>query len=111
MAVEELTKQEQRALEHLQQAQALGVSLREYAEAHGLDVKDLYYRKARLIRKGLLAGRDGLPRQFVPVEVKPGIAEDPETFRLTHSSGWTIECARLPEATWVASLVRAMSEA
>ena len=108
---EELTKQEQRALEHLQQAQALGLSLREYAEAHGLDVKDLYYRKARLIRKGLLPGRDESPRHFVPVEVTAVTADQQEIFRLTHPSGWTLECARLPDATWVASLVRAMSEA
>ena len=112
MTTDDLSEREQQALEHLQQARALGVSLREYAEARGLEVKDLYNRKAQLVRKGVLpGGRAESSSEFIPVEVARSTVDERDGFRLVHVSGWTIECTSLPEASWVASLVRAMSEA
>jgi hypothetical protein len=54
MTTEPLTERERRCLEHLQQAQTLGVTLTEYAETFALDVKALYSRKQQLVKKGVL---------------------------------------------------------
>ena len=42
MANEALTEREQQIIEHLERAKNLDVSLKECAEAYGLDVRDLY---------------------------------------------------------------------
>jgi transposase len=46
-----------RCLEHLKQARALGLSLAQYARAHGLKVRMLYDADNRLRKKGLIADR------------------------------------------------------
>jgi hypothetical protein len=111
MATRDLTEREQRVLDHLQQAQALGVSLREYAGAYGLDVKELYNGKAQLMRKGVLAESASRSNKFLPVEIAPSAVTEREGCRIVHSSGWTIECTSLPDAAWIAALVQPLSDA
>jgi hypothetical protein len=108
---ERLTERELQILDHLEQAQGLDVPLTEYASAYGLDVKDLYAGKAQLVKKGLLPSRSPAPERsdFVPVRVS-GVRGG-SLCRLTHPSGWVIECATLPEATWISALMRASVDA
>ena len=54
MPTHTLTEREQHWLTHLQQAEELDVSLKQYAAAYDLDVKDLYQCKRQLTQKGAL---------------------------------------------------------
>jgi len=103
---EKLTARELQILDHLEQAQNLDAPLTEYAAAYNLDVKDLYAGKAHLVKKGLLPGRTATPERadFVPVRV--AASRGGSICRLTHPSGWTIECASWPEASWVLAVMR-----
>ena len=49
MPSEALTDRERQIVEHLERAQGLGVTLKEYAEAYELDVRDLYNGKVDVI--------------------------------------------------------------
>jgi hypothetical protein len=51
---ERLTAREVQILDHLEQAQSLGVPLTEYASPYDVDVRDLYNGKAGLVKKGIL---------------------------------------------------------
>ena len=99
VAREKLTERELQILDHLEQAQSLDVALTEYASAYGLDVKDLYAGKAQLVKKGVLPSRTPAPGRgdFVPVRISA--ARSGAICRLTHPSGWVVECASLPKAT------------
>lgn len=97
---ERLTERERQTLEHLEQAQNLGVALTEYASAYNLDVRDLYAGKASLVKKGILPRSVPIDKaDFIPVRIAP--KSSAVAFRLTHPAGWKIECASLPEASWV----------
>lgn len=106
-----LTARELQILDHLEQAQNLDAPLTEYAAAYNLDVKDLYAGKAQLVKKGLLPSRTPAPERadFVPVRVSS--SRSGSVCRLTHPSGWVIECSALPEAAWISALMRASSDA
>ena len=65
MTVNKLTEREQQCLAHLRQAEELGVSLREYADAYGLEVKALYQGKRQLSKKGLLGEQVDAASDFV----------------------------------------------
>jgi hypothetical protein len=108
---ERLTERELQILDHLEQAQGLDVPLTEYASAYGLDVKDLYNGKAQLVKKGLLPSRTPAPEQsdFVPVRVT--LPRGGSMCRLTHPSGWTIDCSVLPDAAWISALMHASADA
>ena len=117
MTTESLNEREQQTLEHLQKAQELGSSLAEYASVFGLEVKELYAMKQQLVRKGILPPTRGKteeaekaekPSPFVAVRVVPTLPAAPSpmaTCRLTHPSGWVIECGTLPPAAWLASVL------
>ena len=107
MATEALSEREQQMLEHLQQAQVLGVSLSEYASAYGVGLKDLYNGKAQLVRKGAWISKPTAEKAggFIPVEITAP-ASGGGACRIVHASGWTIECASLPDAAWVTALLR-----
>lgn len=111
IARERLTERELQVLDYLEQAQGLDVPLTEFASAYGLDVKDLYAGKAQLVKKGLLPTRMPAPERadFVPVRVSP--SRGVSACRLVHPSGWVIECAAMPEATWIVALTRASTDA
>jgi hypothetical protein len=107
MPSEALTDRERQIVEHLERAQGLGVTLKEYAEAYELDVRDLYNGKSQLVKKGLLAGRapccDG-KNGFVAVRVVPSSLTT-TAWRFSHPSGWTLKCSMLPEVAWLRALL------
>jgi hypothetical protein len=110
-----LTAGERRYLEHLRQAQARGLKLAEYCRARGLNAQTLYNISSRLARKAtgplrsgaVVARRPDAASQFVAVQIAPAASGNSGVpCRLRHPSGWTIECADLPQASWMAALVQ-----
>lgn len=120
-----MSEREQKGLEHLRQAKALGVSLAEYCRRFELDL-DLWYRvKQKLVRKGL--AEKGEARKVVksaavektafarvhiaaapsPVAVKLLLAavDTPMACRIEHPCGWVLECSSLPPAAWLATVL------
>lgn len=112
MANEALTEREQQIIEHLERAQNLDVSLKEYAEAYGLDVRDLYNGKGSLVRKGILPGR--APSEdaadFLPVHVTQS-SRSAASCRILHPSGWILEFSGVPEPAWIKALVAGAGDA
>ena len=109
MAVEGLSERERQVIEHLERAQDLGVSLKEYAEAYQLDVRDLYNGKSQLVKKGVLPPSRTQDvavsaSDFVAVRVA-GHATSAIGCRLKHPSGWVIEFTAVPEAAWIKTLL------
>lgn len=111
VARERLTERELQILDNLEQAQNLDVPLNEYASAYGLDVKDLYAGKAQLVKKGLLPSRTPAPERGDFVLVRISAARSGTICRLTHPSSRVVECASLPEASWVSALMRGSVDA
>lgn len=105
--VENLTERERACLEHLRQAQELGLSFAEYCRQRNLRANPWYWTKQRLIRKGVIAGRGEVaevkPAAFVPVRITP---QAPTTAcRIRHPSGWVIECDSFPQPQWLSALM------
>lgn len=112
-----LSERERQALEHMRKAQELGTTLKEYAAKIGLDVKQLYQIRGRLVRKGVLgpawgkvnesvgAGKASafLPVRIVSSGLPPG--STPVACRLVHPSGWVFECSGFPPASWMAAIL------
>jgi hypothetical protein len=102
-------------LEHLQGAKALRISLSEYCRRNNLQVKEWYQVRRHMVQKGLMTRTQGGGRRngsrspataFVPVRLTtepPAAATTPCLIR--HPSGWMIECASLPAASWLNQLV------
>jgi hypothetical protein len=94
---DQLTERERQILEHLEQAQSLGVPLTEYASAsaYDVDVRDLSAGKAQLVKKCILARQSALEKgDLVPVRVTT--ARGSAVYRLTRPSGWVhLYCFRL----------------
>jgi hypothetical protein len=114
MDAQTLTDWERQTLEHLQQAQERGATLRDYAAQSGVNVQELYSGKARLRRKGLWPTKSTKPAQpeLLAVRVMPEIkASEALVCRLTGPNGWVIECCRWPETKWVATLMLAAERA
>lgn len=112
METDVLTEKERQVLEHLNHAKELGSPLTEFATAFHLNVNDLYAGKAQLARKGFWPAKvaDAARPELLAVEVVPEKkSTDVSLCRLTHRSGWTIECAGWPAPDWVAALIGAMS--
>jgi hypothetical protein len=112
---EVLTEREQEALEQMREAQKQGVTLKAYAAKMGLDVGQLYDLRRRLVRKGAFGALPPRkPRKsrktsaFVPVRVVSAVTVPSATssaFRLSHPSGWVLECDGLPPASWIATVL------
>jgi len=108
---EQLTEREQQVLDHLRKARELGSTLVEYASGIGLDVKELYTVRQRLVRKGVIAGKPKTQGQdkfgpFAPVRiVPPASMSSTLVCRLVHPSGWVIECGSFPQASWMAAVL------
>ena len=99
----ELTLGEQRYLERVGEAQAEGVSLRDYYLAHGLSVRMLSRMQRQLAEKGIVpppgsaAAETGKPGKLIEVRVadcvgRGGFSAASPVCRLRHPSGWLIEC-------------------
>jgi hypothetical protein len=112
---EPLTEREQQALEQMREAQEQGSTLKDYAAKIGLDVRQLYELRRRLVRKGAFgplphrkSRKSGNAGAFVPVRVVPAAAIPVSaslTCRLLHPSGWVFECTGLPPASWIAAVL------
>jgi hypothetical protein len=111
MGTDVLTEKERQVLEHLNHAKELGTPLTEFATAFHLNVNDLYNGKAQLARKGFWSakGADATKPELLAVEVVAEPKLTDTSCRLTHRSGWTIECTGWPAPDWVAALIGAMS--
>ena len=100
-----LTEKERAYLEHSRQAQELGVSFAEYCRQQGMPISPWYWVRQRLVRKGVLGGREKAKSNklagFAPVHVAPSAATG---CRISHPSGWIIECESLPQVQWLTAL-------
>lgn len=118
---ENLSEREQACLEHIKQAQELGVSFAEYCRSFELNANTWYAVRQGLIRKGVIAGRGKPEEEDERKEVKPTgfaevrIAAPAESAavmcRIRHPSGWVIECLSWPQASWMSALFAAGADA
>lgn len=119
-----LTVRERHVLDHLRQAQELGSTLKDYAQAFNLNVEHLYNGKAQLQRKGAwpspTKAAEATRTELLAVklttesvEAAP-IAPAPEPdlpplellmCRLTSPDGWTLECDRWPDPQWLMAVM------
>jgi hypothetical protein len=109
---EELTRAERRFLERAAEAQERGVTLEEYYRGSGLSVGWMYNIRRQLQGKGVVVPEPSAPSavvtsgKFVEVCVRAGTrSEGSAICRVHHPSGWMIECASWPEASWVRQLL------
>jgi transposase-like protein len=102
---EELT-----AAEHAERAHSQGQTVVEYCRQAGLSVHALYSARRQLKEKGVLPG---VPRRrsrrvlkeagkFMTVSVAQSAPA--VVCRLRHPSGWVVECAGLPDPSWMKDL-------
>jgi hypothetical protein len=105
----ELTERQRGWLIHLERARESGGTLKAYAQAHGISAGSLYEAKSRLTRAGFSRGAAvKSPRAraaFVPAHITPAHSTG-AVCRLTHASGWVLECAALPAPAWLLAVVR-----
>lgn len=107
----ELSVTMQAWLGHVRAASERGMTLSAYAAQEGLSAGALYQAKAQLMKVGAWPRASSVkksisttrrPRsRFVAVEVA-----SPMSCRLSHVSGWSIECGALPPVAWLNSLLR-----
>jgi len=111
--LEALSERERTCLTHLRQAQELGVSFSRYCRERDLKFQQWAWVKRVLIRKGVVAERRAGRSKaagFVRVRIAPAAATMPTPAaatgcRIRHPSGWTIECADYPAASWLSALL------
>lgn len=105
--VEHLSERERALLEHLRQAREQGKSFSQYCREQDLSINQWYWVKRELMRKGVIAGRGKATTQkragFVPVRMVPSASA--VACRLSHPSGWVIECGSFPQAQWLTALL------
>jgi hypothetical protein len=110
-----LTEKQRLAVEAQESARREGVTLVAYAQAKGLEIRELYDSLACLRRKGLLPRSSRKPRStFVAVRVAAEAPTHVDTLavcRIVSREGYVIECAEWPPATWLASLARKVVDA
>jgi hypothetical protein len=107
--LEALTERERACPAHLDEARKLGVSFSRYCREKEMSIHQWTWSKRALVRKGVIGGRRRAERSkaagFVPVRVAPPVATTTMVCRIRHPSGWTIECASYPEASWMSALL------
>lgn len=109
------TERETAYLQHLERAKSLGIALSEYCRRNELRVEEWYQVRRDMVRKGLTSrtqgsGRQDGSRRPAPAFLALRVATAPPATATTacsirHPSGWTIECASLPPASWLSGLV------
>jgi hypothetical protein len=117
---EMLSEREQQCLEHVKQAQELGVSFAEFCRSFDLNVNTWYSIRQGLVRKGMIDGGRPKPDEpepaketpvvsagFAEVRIAPASPAPAVMCRIRHPNGWVIECAKWPEASWMAALFAA----
>ena len=108
----EMTEKQRRAVEAMEGARNEGISLNDYAKAHGLVIRELYDAIAGLRRKGLLAHAAKRKRRskFVAVRVTPEpvlpVASTTMSIAVCRvmQPGCVIECLQWPPPNWLAAL-------
>ncbi len=104
-----LTSTQQFWLEHVEACEAAGVSMKAYAERHGLKLQSFYCWKGQLKKCGLLG--EGRPRSstanLVPVDVALGPEPTLTLTRITLASGIVIEAPSSLDADALCDLLRA----
>ena len=108
--LEGLSERERACLAHLEEAKRLGVNFSRYCREKDLSMHQWSWIKRALVRKGVVGGRrraeGSKAAGFVPVSIAPAAASTTTTVcRIRHPSGWTIECASYPEASWMSALM------
>jgi hypothetical protein len=112
--LEALSDRERACLAYLDEAKKQGVSFSRYCREQELKLHEWSWVKRVLIRKGVIGGRrraeKAKPAGFVPVRVAPAAVAAATTTtttvcRIRHPSGWTIECASFPAASWMSALM------
>jgi hypothetical protein len=114
--LEALNERERACLGHLEQAKKLGVSFSRYCREKELSLHQWAWVKRVLVRKGVISERHRVEEPkavvgFAPVRIAPAAATLTTTAtaatgcRIRHPSGWTIECAGYPEASWMLALM------
>jgi hypothetical protein len=108
-SLEALSERERACLTHLEEAKKLGVSFSQYCRDQQISMHQWTWIKRALLRKGVIGkrGRADQPKTagFVPVRVAAPVAAEMPVCRIRHSSGWTIECASYPDASWMSALM------
>jgi len=99
----------------MHEAQEQGSTLKDYAAKIGLDVRQLYELRRRLVRKGAFgpltrrkARKSRQEGAFLPVRgvpAAPVASSTPVTYRLVHPGGWVLECDGLPPASWISAVL------
>ena len=120
---ETLTRRQQVAVETLEATRQAGMTLSDYAKAHGVEVRPVYDAIAALRRRGALPGTDR-PRKrkskFVAVRVTSSpvaVAEGGRASRtglvcrLVCAPGWAIECGEWPAPSWVSAVLAGRGDA
>ena len=115
----ELTKHQRHCLEHLRQAEALDMSLTEYARVHGVKVRMLYdavvhFRRTGMMAKAVKGVRPRKPRveqqsreltsPFVAVRIEPDRAPFP-ILRLQHVGGHVLEFGAWPSPEFLKAIL------
>ena len=110
--VKTLSERERACLDHLRRAQELGVTFSQYCRERDLPMNRWYWYKRSLIRKGVIAQRPEIkkvrPAGFVPVRIAPAAAAG-GACRISHPSGWVIECSSFPQTQWLSALMSGVS--
>ena len=110
--VKDLGEQERACLEHLRQAQELGLTFSQYCRERDLRIHQWYWIKRALTRKGVITGRRkaeaNRSARFVPVRIAPAAAVE-MACRIRHPSGWVIECGSVPQPQWLSALMSGTS--
>lgn len=116
----EMTEKQRLAVEAMEGARSEGVSLSDYAKAHGLVIRELYDAIAGLRRKGLLvqAAKKKRRSKFVAVRVAPeqvlpsaNMAAVSVPVCRVVQPGRVIECLQWPPPNWLAALSAGLADA
>ena len=112
----ELSEKMSAWLGHVRAASERGMTLSAYAAQEGLSAGALYQAKAQLMKVGAWPRASAVKKaisttrrsrsRFVAVEVGSSVS-----CRLSHVSGWSIECSALPPVAWLHSLLRDVVDA
>ncbi len=116
----ELTLGERRYLERVREAQSEGVSLKDYYLAHGLSLRMLSRVQRQLSDKGIepspssAVGQAGTASKLIEVRVSDSVGRGAlpaagAVCRLSHPSGWLIECGMWPDPRWLSGLMAVRS--
>jgi hypothetical protein len=107
MNVRDLSDKQRSWLKHVEACAAGGMSMKAYAEQHGLDLQNFYFWKGRLRKIGLVDAAPGRgtiePPQILPAGMPRGAGK--ACIQLTN--GVSIECPGDVDAAALAALLSA----